>query len=115
MLFRSREADIRAATDYMMVRLAAQARSIGAQLLVAMDGDRSAIYAGRPDSPALKLNRIAAEAASRAGIAFLDLHPVFAEDWARNQRRFEFAADAHWNENGHAVAARAIQDVLTRQ
>ncbi|MGO4738437.1 SGNH/GDSL hydrolase family protein [Bosea sp. 2KB_26] len=111
----SREADIRAATDYMMVRLAAQARSIGAKLLVAMDGDRSAIYAGRPDSPALKLNRIAAEAASRAGIAFLDLHPVFAEDWARNQRRFEFAADAHWNENGHAVAARAIQDVLTKQ
>ncbi len=107
-----READIRVATDYLVGRLAEQARSIGASLLLAMDGDRAAIYAGRANSPALALNRIAGEAAARAGVPFLDLHPVFAADWAKRHRRFEFEADAHWNENGHAVAGAAIAERL---
>lgn len=110
----SREADVKVATDYMMGRLAAQARSIGAKLLVAMDGDRGSIYAGHADSPALRLNRIAAEAAARAGVPFLDLHPVFAEDWGKNRQRFDFVADAHWNERGHAVAGAAVLSALTK-
>jgi hypothetical protein len=48
----------------------------------------------------LTLNRIAAEAAARSGVAFLDLHPVFAADWNAACRRFEFDSDAHWNEYG---------------
>jgi len=106
------EADIRVATDYIVSRLAAQASSIGASLLLAMDGDRSSIYAGRFDGPALMLNRIAGEAARRANVPFLDLHPVFAADWAKRRQRFEFDADAHWNENGHAVAGAAIAERL---
>jgi hypothetical protein len=111
----AREADVRAATDYVVKRLAEQARSIGAKLLIAMDGDRGAIYAGRQDSLALKLNRIAAEAAQRAGVSFLDLQPVFAADWAQNHQRFEFAADAHWNERAHAIAGAAILAALAKQ
>lgn len=111
----NREADVRAATDYVVKRLAEQAQHIGAKLLIAMDGDRGAIYAGRQDSLALKLNRIAAEAAARAGVSFLDLQPVFAADWAQNHQRFEFAADAHWNERGHAVAGAAILAALAKQ
>ena len=42
------------------------------------------------------------------GIAFLDLHPRFAADWAAHHRRFDFDADGHWNELGHSVAAAAI-------
>lgn len=110
----SHEADIRVATDYVFRRLAAQAGAIGAKLLIAMDGDRHAIYAGQ-DSKALKLNQIAAEAAGRAGIAFLDLQPVFAADWARNRKRFEFNVDSHWNEYGHAVAGAAILQALKAQ
>lgn len=108
----AREADIRVATDYLFRRLKARADAIGAKLQFVMDGDRAAIYAGRGDSPALKLNRIAAETASRHGIAFLDLHPVFAAEWAKSGKRFEFQADAHWNEYGHAVAGAAIAEAL---
>lgn len=107
----AREADIRVATDYLFARLKARAEAIGARLQLVMDGEREAIYAGR-DSKALRLNRIAAELAGRHGIPFLDLHPVFAADWARNHKRFEYRADAHWNEYGHAVAGAAIADVL---
>lgn len=108
----AREADIRVATDYLFARLQARAEAIGAKLQLVMDGERQAIYAGRRDSPALRLNRIAAELAGKHGIAFLDLHPVFAGDWAKNGKRFDFTSDAHWNEYGHAVAAAAIAEAL---
>ncbi|CAN7386673.1 SGNH/GDSL hydrolase family protein [Bosea sp. LjRoot237] len=108
----AQEADIRVATDYLFGRLKARADAIGAKLQLVMDGDREAIYAGRADSPALKLNRIAAKMAGKHGIAFLDLNPVFAAEWARAGKRFEFQADAHWNEYGHQVAAAAIAEAL---
>ncbi|MDU0342997.1 alginate O-acetyltransferase AlgX-related protein [Bosea rubneri] len=107
----AREADIRVATDYLFGRLKARAEAVGAKLQLVMDGERQAVYAGR-DSGALRLNRIAAEMAGRHGIPFLDLHPVFAADWARNQKRFDFRSDAHWNEYGHAVAGAAIAEAL---
>jgi GDSL-like Lipase/Acylhydrolase family len=102
------ETEVRAAADYVVARIAARAREMGAKLLIAMDGDRYAIYAGRETSRPLALNRIAAEAAARSGAAFIDLHPVFAAAWKASGRRFEFDSDAHWNEYGHAVAAHAI-------
>ena len=103
--------NIRAVTDYVFARLDDAARAIGARLLLAMDGDRFAIYQGI-DSPALMLNRLAAETAGRLGIPFVDLAPVFAADWGRAHRRFDFDADGHWNERGHAVAAAAIARAL---
>lgn len=108
----AQEVEIRVATDYLFGRLKARADAIGAKLQLVMDGDRAAIYAGRSDSPALKVNRIAAEMAAKHSAAFLDLHPVFAAEWARAGKRFEFQADAHWNEYGHQVAAAAIAEAL---
>lgn len=108
----AQEADIRVATDYLFGRLKARADAIGAKLQFVMDGDRGAIYAGRIDSPVLKLNRIAGEMAAKHGIAFLDLHPVFAAEWAKAGKRFEFVSDAHWNEYGHQVAAAAVAEAL---
>jgi hypothetical protein len=86
-------------------------RAMGARLLLAMDGHRLAIYRGT-DSPALALNRIAEETAQRHHIPFVDLQPVFAADWQSEHRRFDFDADGHWNEHGHAVAAAAIGRAL---
>ena len=96
-----------AVTDYVFGRLDAVARAAGARLLLAMDGDRSAIYAGT-DSPVLVLNQLAARVAAAHGLPFVDLEPVFAADWQAEHRRFDVDADNHWNEHGHEVAARAI-------
>ncbi|MEX0751906.1 MAG: GDSL-type esterase/lipase family protein [Xanthobacteraceae bacterium] len=101
--------EIAAVTDHATARLAALARGIGARLLLVMDGDRQAIYRGA-GSPALALNRILADAAERHGIAFLDLHPVFAAHWAAHRRRFDFDTDGHWNEQGHAIVGNAIAE-----
>jgi lysophospholipase L1-like esterase len=105
------EAGIQAVTDYLFGRLDAAVHAMGARLLLAMDGDRSAIY-GERDSPALALNRLAADMAARHHIAFVDLEPVFLADWRAEHRRFDFDADGHWNEHGHAVAAAAIAQAL---
>jgi hypothetical protein len=59
------------------------------------------------------LNDLVARRAADLDIAFLDLHPVFAADWARARRRFDFGeADNHWNAHAHAVAAEAIRERL---
>src|SRR5207237_2864211 len=55
---------VKAITDYLFGRLDAVVHAMGARLLLAMDGDRSAIYRAA-DSPALALNRIAQETAQR--------------------------------------------------
>jgi len=102
---------VEAVTDYLFGRLDAVVQAMGARLLLAMDGDRSAIYRGA-DSPALALNRIAGETAQRHGIPFVDLQPAFDADWNSEHRRFDFDADGHWNEHGHAVAAAAIGRAL---
>lgn len=104
---------VRAVTDYLFGRMDAVVHAMGARLLLAMDGDREAIYRGAA-SPALELNRIAAAAAARRHIPFVDLEPVFAADWQANHRRFNFYADDHWNEHGHEVAAAAIAAALRR-
>lgn len=104
---------VRAVTDYLFGRMDAAVHAMGARLLLAMDGDRYAIYRGQA-SPALELNRIAAATAARHQIPFVDLEPVFRADWQANHRRFDFDADSHWNEHGHAVAAAAIAAALRR-
>ena len=103
--------EVSAATDYLFGRLAAVTHAAGARLLLVMDGDRQAIYAGR-ESGALALNALAADLARRHGIAFLDLHPVFAADWQRQGQRFEHVSDNHWNEHGHAVVGHAIAQAI---
>ena len=107
--------EIAAATDHLFGRLAAAAVASGARLLLAMDGDRQAIYAGAAPLAAQTLNAMAAEMARRRGIPFLDLHPVFAAEWRADGRRFEHLSDNHWNEHGHAVAARAIARAMQGQ
>jgi lysophospholipase L1-like esterase len=105
------EPGVKAVTDYLFGRIDAVVRAMGARLLLAMDGDRSAIYDGS-DSPALVLNRLASENAVRRHIPFIDLEPVFRADWQAQHRRFDFDSDGHWNEHGHAVAAAAIARAL---
>jgi lysophospholipase L1-like esterase len=103
----SRSREIQAATEYVFGRLKAVTEHADVPLLIVMDGVRDAIYRDAP-SDVLALNRLAAGLAAENHIPFLDLHPVFKEDWAANRQRFDFAFDGHWNEHGHAVAARAV-------
>jgi GDSL-like Lipase/Acylhydrolase family len=104
---------VKAVTDYLFARMDGAVHAMGGRLLLAMDGDRYAIYHNAA-SPALELNRIAAATAARHHIPFVDLEPVFRADWRAHHRRFDFNADGHWNEHGHQIAAAAIAAALSR-
>ena len=105
--------NIMAVTDYLFGRMNSAVQAFGGRLLLTMDGDRAAIYRGA-DSPALALNRLAADTAARHDLPFVDLEQVFVAEWQQQHQRFDFAADGHWNEHGHAVAAAALAGALRK-
>jgi hypothetical protein len=49
------------------------------------------------------------EQARARGHEVVDLQPAFMERFARDQERFEFPTDYHWNGAGHAVVADAVR------
>jgi len=109
--------DIEVAIDYLFGRLSNVARKQNVRLLILMDGDRQAVYQGADGAPlyqtgALALNALAAQAARRHGISFIDLHPRFRRHWRDHHLRFDFELDNHWNQLGHAVAASVIEEFV---
>jgi hypothetical protein len=46
--------------------------------------------------------------ASSLGYEVIDLDADFFQHYAAHAQRFEYPHDGHWNEIGHAVAAKAI-------
>ena len=111
----AREALDRRATAYGFGQLQAACAAARARLVLLMDGVRAGIEAGQLsgaeaeyESGALRLNRMARQEAERLGIPFVDLHPVFAQDFRRNARPFAHPTDGHWNAYAHSLAARAL-------
>ena len=84
--------------------------------MLAMNGVRDAIYSGKAleSFEVAKLNRLAAELATELEIPFLDLHNTFAAHYVRNQQRFEFAYDWHWNELANELVGAEIARFLLR-
>ena len=46
--------------------------------------------------------------AESLGYEVVDLDPCFFEHYAAHAQRFEYPHDGHWNEIGHALAAKAV-------
>ena len=104
------EPRIRKAAGYLFARFAELGRSAHTPVLFVMDSPREALYRGQDPRGLLvyRLNRIARELTGDDGLPFVDLTPVFEEDYARSKQRFEFASDNHWNARGHQVVASAV-------
>src|SRR5262249_50093615 len=88
---------------------AALQQSARLPLVFVMDTPREALYANRHPRTleVFTLNQLAADAAARADLTFVDLTDAFVQDFDRRHERFDFATDNHWNALGHEVAARA--------
>jgi len=95
----------------------------GARLLLVMDGAHAELETGAPLfelDRALAANRLAGEEARLLGVAFVDLHPVLAEDFRLHGTPFGVSAGrgeragAGWNAYGQGVAAKAVAEALYR-
>jgi hypothetical protein len=100
-------------TEYVFREMEKLARQRNFKLLIIMDGDRQSIYQGKEaptlyENGALSLNRLAAVAAEKINIPFIDLHPIFARDYQLHQKKFDYPHDSHWNAYGHKIVAETI-------
>ncbi|MEM1047279.1 MAG: SGNH/GDSL hydrolase family protein [Pseudomonadota bacterium] len=110
--------EIEAAVNHVMARFAALADEHGFEILFLMDADREAIYGLREEdrqNGVLALNDLASTAASRHGLPFVDLHPLFKTDFERHGTRFDYPRDSHWNQHAHDLVARLVGDRLLRE
>lgn len=94
-------------------------RENNSRLLVMMDAVRSVIYAhpeAEPDytAGALSLNELTRDICNDLDVPFIDLHPVFLQEYRRNRQPFEFEHDGHWNRHANIMAARALHRHLQR-
>lgn len=99
--------------DYIFKKMKGYTDSIGADMIIVMDGDRQSIYSGKntdqlEDTDVLNLNLIAKSSADQNNIHFIDLHPVFEKAYRENAKKFEFPSDGHWNAYAHQIVANAI-------
>lgn len=107
-------ADYRWAVDRFLDALPA-ATGVGAdRIVLVFDGMRPDMYDSALLSDAQHgtwgvMRAYVMEQARARGIDTVDLQPVFGEDYAREQRRFESPHDGHWNSLGHELAAQAIE------
>jgi len=106
-------------TDYIFRQAREITGRIGAELLIVMDGDRSSIYNHVDsrqlyESGSLRLNAMAKSVAQKYNIHFIDLHPVFQEDYSINQKRLSFQNDGHWNAYAHELVANVIFDYINQ-
>lgn len=86
------------------------------KLLLVMDANRHAIYAGKdPRKETVdSVMSAVAEEAEDLDIPVLDLTEAFVSDFRTHHERFDFSHDYHWNSRGHAVVGRAIANFFDR-
>lgn len=101
-------------TRYLINEIARLTESISAKLLLVMDGDRQTIYEGAPAGRSYFLahNEMVRDVSDQSSIRFLDLHPIFLNDFELHSRKFNFESDFHWNAYGHSIVAQAVLPVL---
>lgn len=108
-------ADYRWAVDRFLDALP-EATGVGAsKIVLVFDGMRPDMYdpALLPDAQRGTWGVMRAyvmEQARARGIETVDLQLVFAENYAREHRHFEFPHDGHWNGLGHELATRKIEE-----
>jgi GDSL-like Lipase/Acylhydrolase len=107
-------------TEYLMNEIKKVALEHNFRVLFIMDGDRDDIYKGvnsanQDDKGVLSLNKMAKTIADNYGIPFIDLQPIFQQDYQKNHIKFNYVHDFHWNEYGHKIAAETIFNYLHEQ
>ena len=89
----------------------------GVQLLLVIDTPRQYIYHHKNPRQAkvYRFNEISLELANEMEIEMIDLTDSFVQDYKRNQQRFEFKTDGHWNSRGHRVVGQTLSKFLLDQ
>jgi hypothetical protein len=98
-------------TDYLFSTILEE--NEGKRIIFLHDAPRFAIYDGDlENSGVIWINEMVGEISEKYDAEYIDLTPLMFEDYMKNNRRFEFDLDSHWNEYGHDFVARVLFEYL---
>jgi hypothetical protein len=99
---------------YALGALFETTKGCDARLLLVLDANRQAIYAGEDprESRIHIMNQAVMDVAGDLGVWVVDLAEVFSAAWAAENQRFDHELDGHWNRHGHSLVADAIKTWL---
>lgn len=85
------------------------------QIVLMIDGQRYDIYSGTRGNEEFfgVMRSYMLKQASVLSYPVVDMQDVFAKDYARHQKKFEFEQDGHWNAYAHGLAGQALLDQTT--
>lgn len=102
--------------ENILTRLSQNNNKSGTKALLVLDSDRSALYKGEDISLAAshRFNSVVEKSAKKLKLSLIRLSPVFEKDWEENKKRFDWEGDEHWNEYGHNIVRKAIEEWLQK-
>jgi hypothetical protein len=82
------------------------------QIILMIDGQRYDIYSGAGGNEEFfgVMRSYLIQQALAQSYQVVDMQDVFAKDYARHQKKFEFEQDGHWNAYAHGLAGQALLD-----
>lgn len=108
-----RMADSKMAVDLFLAQLPQNSGLKPKDIILIMDASRGDIYIGKPESERGYyfdvMRRYVITQARQKGYQVIDMEPVMAAHYKKNQQKFEFPSDAHWNGLAHELAAKEVQ------
>jgi lysophospholipase L1-like esterase len=102
-------------------RIHKRAKANGAELLIVYIPHRSQVHPGlRQDRHVIKeyfnnLDELLEIFCRQNNISYVNLLPQLTDASGKGQQLYYIVTDAHWNSNGHELAARGIYDFLVQE
>jgi hypothetical protein len=89
------------------------------KVIIVTDGDRESIYDGKINRKidslvTLWIERIIYQAEKIQNVYLIDMHPIMLLDWQKKQSKFNWEYDGHWNEHGHSLVSKALNEKLKK-
>lgn len=87
------------------------------KVIIVTDGDRESIYDGKINRKidsfvTLWIKRIIYQAEKIENVYLIDMHPIMQLDWQKKKNKFNWEYDGHWNEYGHRIVFKALNEKL---
>jgi len=80
------------------------------KVTIIQDADRNSIYDrwGVTKRYYNEMRSFMKKTAITYGVSYIDMDPVFRDDYATYKKSFQFPTDGHWNEHAHKLASKEL-------
>jgi hypothetical protein len=88
-------------------------------VILILDGDRRSIYKDELERPKdinenIWFNEMIKQSYEHSFITLIDLHSIFFNEWKVNKSHFNSTYDYHWNEKGHSVVSKVLDNHIDK-